>query len=364
VIADAPIQGCDFRALCDRLGVESLFSRASVAGLHLDVTDLRQIIREGESLHSLSNVSARTASDYVLFDLKEDSELEPITGRDRFRVTMYNPDELQQSHYSGHHNYLIAREVLDADVVINLPKLKTHKKAGLTGALKNVVGINGLKNYLPHHRYGGSANGGDCYEGRSLIKSLIELSLDATNRAQRTFSKRTFALGVRLGHFIGRLSNLDGNLEGAWHGNDTVWRMCLDLQRILHFGRLDGSLSTTSQRRVLTITDAIVAGEGDGPLAPSPVFLGLLTMAESTAAADWVHALMMGLDPRRIPLIREAFSTRSLRLVDFEPDQITVSMNGQLMTPFEAASEFGYPFLAPEGWRGHCELVPAAVLEP
>ena len=32
----------------------------------------------------------------------------------------------------------IAREVIEADVVINVPKLKTHKKIGLREALKNL----------------------------------------------------------------------------------------------------------------------------------------------------------------------------------------------------------------------------------
>jgi len=34
--------------------------------------------------------------------------------------------------------------------------LKLHRKAGITCALKNLIGINGNKEYLPHHRLGGS----------------------------------------------------------------------------------------------------------------------------------------------------------------------------------------------------------------
>jgi uncharacterized protein (DUF362 family) len=301
IIADAPIQGCCFRDLCERLEIASLLDRPSTAGLDVAIKDLRRVIRDDERLHSLSRTSARHDADYILFDLKNQSQLEPISNEGRFRVTMYDPDELQRSHGPGRHAYLISREAMEADVIINLPKLKTHQKAGVTGALKNIVGINGLKNYLPHHRLGGSDLGGDCYEGHSYIKSVIERSLDATNRSHSPFVRRSLALGVRLGQWIGRFAQLDGNLEGAWHGNDTVWRMCIDLQRILHFGRLDGHLAATRQRRILTITDAIVAGEGNGPLAPSPVPLGLLTMSESTAAADWVHALMMGIDPHKLP---------------------------------------------------------------
>src|SRR5215813_11306448 len=68
---------------------------------------------------------------FVLFDLGEDSLLEPVTDdRDSFRVTCYDPRLLAKTHTRGRHQYLIARAIIEADVVINLPKLKTHKKAG------------------------------------------------------------------------------------------------------------------------------------------------------------------------------------------------------------------------------------------
>lgn len=39
------------------------------------------------------------------------------------------------------HDYFIARPVLDADLVINLPKLKTHTLTLYTGAVKNLFGV-------------------------------------------------------------------------------------------------------------------------------------------------------------------------------------------------------------------------------
>ena len=37
--------------------------------------------------------------------------------------------------------YCISEACLEADVIINLPKPKTHRKAGFTGALKNMIGV-------------------------------------------------------------------------------------------------------------------------------------------------------------------------------------------------------------------------------
>ncbi|MCV6004648.1 DUF362 domain-containing protein, partial [Escherichia coli] len=85
---------------------------------------------------------------FVLFDLGRESLLEPITDQGQnFRVTCYDPRLLAARHAPGRHQYLVSRDIIEADVVINLPKLKTHKKAGLTCALKNLIGINGNKEF-------------------------------------------------------------------------------------------------------------------------------------------------------------------------------------------------------------------------
>lgn len=357
VVGDAPVQGCDFPALSESCRFDTLTTRLGPERVEVFVKDFRRTIRQGKALGDASQPSDRGPEDYVLFDLGSDSDLEPISDAGgKFRVTMYNPDLLQQTHGPGRHQYLVAREAIDADLVINVPKLKTHKKAGITGALKNLVGINGLKDYLPHHRKGGSFQGGDCYEGKSWLKSRLETLLDSANRARRPVVQRAFARGVQLGQLAGRVLKEDDNLEGSWHGNDTVWRTCLDLQRILHYGRIDGSLSEQKQRRVLTITDAIIAGEGDGPLSPTPVPLGLLTMSLSVAALEWTHAFLMGFDPRLIPLTREAFTPHRYPLVEFTPAQVMVEIGGNCGTPEAIAPRFGRPFRAAAGWRGFCEL--------
>ena len=51
--------------------------------------------------------------------------------------------------------------MLAADLIVNLPKMKTHQKAGVTGALKNLVGCNGEKAFLVHYLKGRPCDGGD-----------------------------------------------------------------------------------------------------------------------------------------------------------------------------------------------------------
>lgn len=357
IIADAPIQGCDFGSIAPREWIESLQRRAAVP---VDVVDLRRTAVVGGSVAAGVANDLRPKDRYVEFDLGEESLLEPISRPPgRFRVTNYDPRELLRTHRPGVHRYLLCREAFEADVIINMPKLKTHRKAGMTGALKNLVGLNGSKDYLPHHRVGGTWLGGDCYAGFSPLRRLAEWCLDQANRRINTPHYRVWeARAYRILSHQRRFG--DTEIEGGWHGNDTTWRMVLDLNRILLYGRLDGTMSEVPMRQILSITDAIVAGQGEGPLAPDPLHLGVITSATSSAYADLLHCALLGLDYRRIPQVREAFGSFRYPLVVGTPDDCVVSTSEGDMVLAEAVSRYGARARPPRGWRGHVELGPSS----
>ena len=58
--------------------------------------------------------------------------------------------------------------------------------------------------------------------------------------------------------------------EGSWYGNDTLWRCIVDLNKVLFYSNKKGVMQKTRQRKYLTIVDAIIAGEKEGPLEPTP----------------------------------------------------------------------------------------------
>jgi uncharacterized protein (DUF362 family) len=357
MIGDAPLQSCDFGALYKAASLGALEHWGRERGLTLSIADFRRTINPGGRTAGGERQSdVRALDQFVLFDLGEDSALGPLdSDSERFRVTVYDPDLLTAAHRQGSHKYLIAREVLEADVVLNIPKLKCHTKACITGTLKNLVGINGHKEYLPHHRKGGSSAGGDCYPGAPQWKRVMEDAADIANHEGGLRPLR-YALGrtVAAGRKLAALACADTNIEGAWHGNDTLWRTCVDLNHILMYGRTDGRLHSDSRRTIISITDAVVAGEGEGPLKPTPVAAGFLTGARNAAAAEYVHARLMGFDPNRIPLIRGAFATSKWPLVTFSPDEIRLrggsdEVAGPQVAPVRS-------FVPPSGWRGQCEL--------
>ena len=326
VVGDAPIQGCDFERLLDLTGLGAWAAETSARDARFTgVLDFRRTTCTFVDGVRVAMEELQPEERFVLFDLGASSLLEPVTdegGMGRFRVTCYDPRLMQATHARGRHRYLVARDLLEADVVINLPKLKTHKKAGITCALKNLVGINGNKEFLPHHRVGSAAQGGDCYEETSVLRRSIEYALDRQNMTSSRAAARALHTTTRQLHRLGRLAKQDTDTEGSWWGNDTVWRMCLDLNRILLYGGPDASLEDEVRRRVVHVVDGDVAGQGNGPLAPERLDLGLLVGGGNAAAVDWVGARLLDYDPRAISLTREAFGDFRWPLTTFAQDEI------------------------------------------
>jgi len=162
LIGDAPVQGCDFEQLLNVTGLARWADDLMKAEPRFKgIQDFRRTTCVFERGVRIASENLQDEDRFVLFDLERESLLEPITNdRASFRVTCYDPRLMSRTHAPGRHQYLVARDALDADVIINLPKLKTHKKAGMNCALETLIGINCNKVSLPHHRAGGSDLGG------------------------------------------------------------------------------------------------------------------------------------------------------------------------------------------------------------
>jgi uncharacterized protein (DUF362 family) len=358
IIGDAPIQGCIFDKIASpdwRQMIQEKFS------FPIEIIDFRQTILENNTndehaIWSRENIN-RKNEDFLLFDLGSSSSLEEISSRDNiFRVAQYNHHELNKAHKKGMHQYLIARELFNVDVILNLPKLKTHKKAGMTGALKNLVGINGSKNFLPHHRVGGSGMGGDNYSGLSILKRTSEYLIDQANmRIGRKHYKQYKKVSGYFSSLANRIETKT-DFEGGWYGNDTTWRMVMDLNKIILYGNITGRLSLQPLRRVYSITDAIIAGDTEGPLSVEPVNLGIVTFSTSSAFADLVHASLMHFDWQKIPCIREAFNLKNYPIVQHMPEDCQVILNGIEISFDELTQKYGKPFRPAKYWKGHIEI--------
>ncbi|MGH3055599.1 MAG: DUF362 domain-containing protein, partial [Gaiellaceae bacterium] len=174
------------------------------------------------------------------------------------------------------------------------------------------------KNWLPHYAFGAPESGGDQFAVATL-KSRLEnqvvmpakqLLLKGVPMFQ-SFARRTKRLGYE---FFGDTEEVVRS--GNWHGNDTVWRMSLDLNRILLYANPDGTLRTAANpKRYFSVVDGIAGMEGNGPVAGTRRESGVLVAGGNPVAVDTVCARLMGLDPERLPIIRRAFDGHALPLI-------------------------------------------------
>jgi uncharacterized protein (DUF362 family) len=346
VIGDAPIQRCSWDKMLSKKFLAGLDVLSKKYNIPIIVKDFRRVTFDPSLNNPIKD--RNPISDYVIFDLGKESYLESISSnKNIFRVTCYNPDRLGESHRKGVHKYCITKELFDADVIITLPKVKTHQKTGITGALKNLVGVNGDKDYLPHHRIGGKGFGGDCYPGKNYLRLWSEFALDKANRKH---GKRVYDFWMYLSIILWKLSlpKKVHDLAAAWHGNDTTWRMVMDINKVAIYGKKDGTLSEEPQRTIYSLCDGIVGGQGNGPLNPTPLPLGFISFSNNSSMTDICMGTLMGFDIHQIPLLEAAHK-------DTINQQIDVTLNGE-KTIYQNLSDFSISTIPPPGWIDYLRI--------
>lgn len=362
VVAEAAQQDCDFEEVRRIVGLDAIQAEFASRGLDLEVIDLRReavVFRDAiivERRELPGDPRGYRAVDLGMRSFFAGSDLDPA----RFRGADYDPGPTTTHHSGGRNAYLLSETVLSADLIVNLPKMKTHKKTGVTLALKNMVGINGDKNWLPHHSAGSESDGGDEFPGRALADRARSILTEAG----RSLLRR--GLGTGLARFYRRAETAvrgdDFIRSGNWYGNRTTWRMCADLNRCVYYCDRNGVHldAPAPVRPVLTILDGIVAGEGNGPLAPRDVPLGLVLASTDPIALDLVAIRSMGFDERRIQKVSTPMASDELRITDVRhPSDVEVaeidarSQAVRVSTLDDIRPE--HDFVAHPGWRGHIE---------
>ncbi|MBK9150474.1 MAG: DUF362 domain-containing protein [Saprospiraceae bacterium] len=326
IIGDAPIQGCKWDQMLSKTFYNRIIELSEKSGVPVRIKDLRRKIMDLSKDSMISE--SQGLEDFVIVDVGKASYLEEVTksGENLFRVTHYNPDRFMESHKPGVHKYCITKELFEADIVISIPKIKTHEKSGITNALKNIVGLNGDKDFLPHHRIGGTNNGGDAYPGHNPVRYWAELLYD---KANRSLGKKSYWLWIRLASLVWKLS-LPGPTDrfgAGWYGNDTTWRMVMDLNLVSIYALSDGTMSSQPQRLLYSLCDGIIGGQKDGPLFPEPLPLGILMFTNDSAWADISAAILMGMDISKLPLLQAAREFSSERKTDIKLNGQKVDLN-------------------------------------
>ena len=351
---NAPLQSCHWESVLSDTGALNIYNYCKERGMNVKSKDLRLFVAERGWAGNIGWIEKRNDDEGIEVDLGEDSLLEELYRNNkrsaRFRISDYNPARLEEFHKLHSHRYIIHKDILESDVILSLPKLKTHEKVGVTCGLKGFVGTIGHKDCLAHHRFGGPEISGDEYPMGSISHHLMSSFHDYV------YSGGYPGLMSNLLHIVDknlrRLYKLSGGISaGAWYGNDTAWRMALDIARIVYYADKSGKMCDIPQRRHLSLIDGIIGGEGNGPLSPKAVDSGVLIFSDNVAMGDRIACRLMGYDPNDIPIVREAFHDMRYSLVPDKNEDIIMRYNGKYISEEEITSVVGRPFVPPDGWR-------------
>jgi uncharacterized protein (DUF362 family) len=370
VIADAPQMDCNLQEL---LNATQLSTIQELYWEHyrfpINVLDLREFWLESDLEEEIASVEKRfpLAGDprgSVLVNLGEKSAFSNRHHLHRIYGADYNRRETIAHHHGDVHEYAISRSVLNADVLISVPKMKVHKKVGVTLNTKGLVGISTNKNLLVHYTLGTPDQGGDQFPAQTLSRReklivqsqryLYDVLLARQDPALESVYN-SIVKGYRrlVKPWFGGVSAEKRLLDGGnWHGNDSAWRMAVDLLRIATLADKDGLLKETPQRKIFSVVDGIIGGENNGPLVPEAKAAGVILAGFNPLAVDIVGTRLMGFDWKKLAwakrLLEDGFGV--------PPEDIQIlSENADFLLALNSKDPL-LDFMPHPGWNGFIEI--------
>lgn len=260
IIGDNPSIDADFGELMRVLKIEHLKTKYDVP---CEILDLRPLICNDLKNYGNQDKMLSVGGDPLgqeVINLGKRSLLYNLNPR-LFRGVFEQRSDTIAAHTKDTQLYGFSKTIYDADVFVSIPKMKTHHKVGVTLNLKGLVGAVAEKNHLVHWRVGFPSIGGDEYPD--------------------------FA-----SWFLGLFKKVKE--RGAWNGNDTIWRMVVDLYHAMYL----------KERKYFSVVDGIIGGEGKGPFCAYSKNSKVLLAGENLLAVDLVTTKLMGLDPYQIPYLK------------------------------------------------------------
>lgn len=295
---------------------------------------------------------------YTFVDLADSSAFHDIDPK-RLRIAIASHKNMYKHHSNGKHEYLIPNSFLQSDAIINVPKFKTHRRTAVTLAQKGFFGIPAWKDTLPHFITGSVAEGGDQYINPSWRKKVGTRMHDVIQSSPYIPVKFMFAVAKKLLWNSSKIIPFkDDVYEAMWHGNDTLWRTLLDLNRVVFYADKNGNVRNTPQRTHFCIIDGIIGGEKNGPVSPDARSLGLLMAGNNAVAMDAAGATLMGFDIQRIPIVSNAIATctENLPLFAGKWQDIQIIDNAKTYSLTDAPQRRNLQFEPHPGWKGQIEL--------
>lgn len=367
VIADSPERMANFGKILKADGVSDLARYYNKVNKDIEVIDLRrERIKYGFGAIVERKKIEGDPQGYTIVNIGKHSafyglpneRLNNLYGAD------YNRRETLAHHVGSRHEYEISNSVLKSDVIISVPKLKTHHKAGVTLNLKGFIGCTGNKNLIPHRTLGDPSNGGDSYPYPASTKRgyFVRRTKDfLKDRLLAVAENRCTALlyGGTTSALVNCLRPPKGDLKyggGEWYGNDTLWRSVLDVARVIFYADKKGTLCAEKQRKFVCIVDGIYAGDRKGPIEPRMRKEGVVIGGFDPVLVDIACTRLMGLDWKKIRYLKEASRQHKYDLSVDAKNAKVISNENRFEHLFGSTRNETLCFEPAEMWKGQIEL--------
>lgn len=373
IIADAPQMDCNFEQLLDITKLTSIQELYwGKYRFEIRILDLRDFWfeRSKDMVAATLNKRHKLPGDpegSVVVNLGRRSAFYGLKS-DRFYGADYNRDETIKHHTGERQEYMLSKTILGADVLISIPKLKVHKKVGVTLNAKGLVGINTNKNYIVHYSLGTPEEGGDQFppgflKGKARLRVKLQRLLydlllarknPVTDKAYEIVHKtakilvKSFFRGVD----TKEVAVYDG---GNWYGNDSAWRMVSDLMKIALYADKNGKLTETPQRLIFSVVDGIIGGENNGPLTPDEKKCGVIIAGFNPLGVDIVGIRLMGFNWTKLKWVMDLLGNKHFNFhIDNVSDIKIVTNVPEFQYIFNNSASLG--FIPHPGWQGYVEL--------
>jgi len=253
--------------LLEKTGYNRLFDFYRNAGVNIQIFDLRKYSVGGKYKGVTGEIQYNDNEGAITINLGSRS-LHTIHDRDsvEYRVEDYSKAEMSFYHSNGKHRYSISKTILKGD-----------KESGK----------------------------GDAYYKRSIWKRWMSVFGDKkTVKAKEGhfLHAKFYDFLMKTNYVIGAATSRDQYRIGSWYGNDTIWRTAVDLNNIVMHVDNDGIYHEKQIRKILSIGDMIIAGQGEGPVGPSPKPLGILLLSDNAMLFDFLLCHMMGFSDEKLPM--------------------------------------------------------------
>lgn len=370
IIADAPQYDANWDELLELTKLDEVedFFNAKRAG-SFDVYDLRNYWSRRKHFPSMLIPLEGDPEGVVTLNLGDKSAVKKIADPKRLYGAVYHRQELIKNHTDDRQVYELSGTVMKADVVISVPKLKTHKKVGITMNIKGLVGVCTNKNLIVHYSLGRKEDGGDQYPPNHftpmeerLIKTerwMYDTFLARRSVPLEYVHRSIYWLHGKFIRPLGIKVEKEKRLldVGNWYGNDSAWRMCVDLIKLIMFADKQGKLHDIKQRRLFSIIDGIIGGENRGPLEPDPNPSGVLIASENFLAADIVGTRLMGFNPMKIKTLARLLEESEWNYGVKTYDDIAIrTSNESIRSCLSDATNTFFNYKPYPGWVGHIEI--------